>query len=146
MHSDTPPSHAASEHTRALIMAAMRDLPQQMQIPASGAVADGCRCRSLHGRKIGLYGYGRIGRRVAAYAKAFGMEVVWWGSEDGRSRALPAADGETVAMSREAFFGTCDIVGVHVRLKPGTPGIITAADFAAMGGDALFCQHVPRRG
>ena len=47
-------------------------------------------------------------------------------------------------MSREAFFGTCDIVSVHVRLKPETRGIITAADFAAMGGDAL-CQYVPRR-
>ena len=134
MHSDTP-SHAASEHTWALIMAAMRDLPQQMQSLHQGQWQMGVG-KSLHGRKIGLYGYGRIGRQVAAYAKAFGMEVVWWGSEDGRARA--AADGETVAMSREAFFGTCDIVSVHVRLKPETRGIITAADFAAMGGDALF--------
>ena len=134
MHSDTP-SHAASEHTWALIMAAMRDLPQQMHSLHQGQWQMGVG-KSLHGRKIGLYGYGRIGRQVASYARAFGMEVVWWGSENGRARA--AADGEKVAVSREAFFGTCDIVSVHVRLKPETRGIITAEDFAAMGKDALF--------
>ena len=74
-------------------MAAMRDLPQQMHSLHQGQWQMGVG-KSLHGRKIGLYGYGRIGRQVATYARAFGMEVVWWGSEDGRARA--AADGKTV--------------------------------------------------
>lgn len=134
MHAGTP-SYAASEHTWALILAAMRDIPAQMQSLQRGQWQMGVG-KSLHGRRLGLYGYGRIGRQVAAYANAFGMEVVWWGSEDGRGRAI--ADGETVAESRDAFFRDSDIVSVHVRLKPETRGIITGDDLAVMGRDALI--------
>ena len=73
---------------------------------------------------------------MARYAEAFDMPVVWWASEDGRRRA--AADGERVAESREAFFAESDVVSLHVRLKPDTRGIVTAADLAAMKPDALF--------
>ncbi len=73
---------------------------------------------------------------MAHYARAFGMNVVWWGSESGRARA--AAEGEEVAVSREAFFATSDVVSLHVRLNADTRGLITAADLAAMGGDSLL--------
>ena len=134
MHSDTP-SYAAAEHTWALIMAAMRDLPQQMQSLHQGHWQMGVG-KSLHGRTLGLYGYGRIAKQVAQYADAFGMNVIWWGSEDGRARAV--ADGKTVAGSRYNFFNNSDIVSVHVRLKPETRGIITDKDLAAMRSDSLF--------
>ena len=91
--------------------------------------------QTLSGRRIGLYGYGRIGKQVAGYARAFGMEVVWWVREkDARARA----DGEIVADSREAFFADSDFVSVHVRLKPTTRGLITAADLLAMKPTASF--------
>ena len=64
------------------------------------------------------------------YADAFGMKVVIWGSEAGRARA--AADGRQVADSREAFFADSDVVGLHVRLKPATRGMVTAADLRLM--------------
>jgi D-3-phosphoglycerate dehydrogenase len=134
MHSDTP-SFAAAEHTWALILAAMRDLPNQMQSLRAGQWQMGVG-KSLHGRRLGLYGYGRIGKQVAQYGEAFGMDVVWWASEEGRDRA--AADGLQVAKTREIFFGESDIVSIHVRLKPETKGIITAEDFSAMGEAALF--------
>jgi len=73
---------------------------------------------------------------VAEYAKALGMHVQWWSSEEGRARAEAA--GETVAASREAFFATSDVVSVHVRLKPTTHGIITSEDLAAMAPRSLF--------
>ncbi len=85
--------------------------------------------RTLRGRTLGLYGYGRIAGAVADYAEALGMKVQWWGSEAGRGRA--AQDGRNVAQSRAEFFATSDIVSVHVRLKPDTKGIITASDLAA---------------
>ena len=129
------PSYAAAEHSFALILAAMRDIPAQMASLRAGTWQMGVG-KSLHGRQIGLYGYGRIGRQVAHYARAFGMRVVWWGSEAGRARAT--ADGEAVAASREAFFATSDVVSLHVRLKPETRGLITAADLAAMRADALL--------
>lgn len=92
--------------------------------------------RTLRGRTLGLYGYGRIAGAVAQYAKAMGVHVQWWGSEAGRARA--AADGGTVAPSREAFFASSDVVSVHVRLKPETKGLITADDLAAMQARSLF--------
>lgn len=129
------PSTAAAEHTFALILAAARQLPRQMASMLAGnwQLAPG---QTLAHRRIGLYGYGRIGKQVAGYARAFGMDVVWWGSEDGRARA--AADGETVAESRAAFFAESDFVSVHVRLNAQTRGIITAADLMAMKPSATF--------
>jgi D-3-phosphoglycerate dehydrogenase len=134
MHSDTP-SYAAAEHTLALILASYRQIPQQIASIKAGQWQSGVG-RTLRGRTLGLYGYGRIARAVAAYAKAMGLKVQWWGSEAGRARA--AAAGETVAVSREAFFKEADIVSLHVRLKPETRGLITAEDLAQMQPRALF--------
>ena len=134
MHSDTP-SVAAAELTFALILASARQLPQQMASLRAGHWQMGVG-QTLSGRRLGLYGYGRIARRVAGYARAFGMQVVWWGSEAGRARAR--ADGETVPATRAAFFAESDFVSLHVRLKPETRGIITAEDLAAMKPSASF--------
>ena len=134
MHADAP-SHAAAELTWALVLAGMRDLPAQMRSAKQGRWQAGVG-KTLRGRLIGLYGYGRIGRAVAGYAKAFGMRVAWWSSEEGRARAV--ADGETLAESREAFFADSDVVSVHVRLKPATRGIVTGRDLGLMRPDALF--------
>ena len=134
MKGGTPP-YAAAEHTWALIMAAMRQLPQQMQSLREGNWQIGVG-KTLHGRTLGLYGYGRIAKVVASYADAFGMNVVWWGSEDGCARA--SSDGRKLAASREAFFAEADVVSIHVRLKPETRGLITAQDLAAMRKTAVF--------
>lgn len=134
MHSDTP-SIAAAELTFALILASARQIPQQMGSLRAGGwqLAPG---QTLAGRRLGLYGFGRIAKQVATYARAFGMEVLWWSSDNGRDRARAA--GEPVAPSREHFFAECDFVSVHVRLKPTTRGIITAEDLALMKPTATF--------
>lgn len=134
MHAGTP-SYAAAELTLALILASYRQIPQQVTSIRSGDWMMGVG-RTLRGRTLGLYGYGRIAGAVAGYAQALGMDVQWWASEAGRARAK--ADGARVAGSREAFFATSDIVSVHVRLKPETRGIITADDLSAMRPRALF--------
>ena len=134
MHSDTP-SYAAAEMTLALMLASYRQIPEQVASIRSGQWQAGVG-RTLRGRTLGLYGYGRIATAVAGYAEALGMRVQWWASEAGRARA--AADGRHVAESREAFFATSDIVSLHVRLKPDTRGIITAEDLAAMAPRSLL--------
>lgn len=134
MHGDTP-SYAAAELTLALILASYRQIPQQVASLRAGQWQMGVG-RSLRGRKLGLYGYGRIARAVADYAKAIGMDVHWWASEEGRARA--AADGQTVAPSRAAFFANSDIVSLHVRLKPATKGIISGDDLAQMRPRSLL--------
>ena len=134
MHAGTP-SYAAAEMTLALILASYRHIPQQVASLQAGEWQAGVG-RTLRGRTLGLYGYGRIARAVAGYAEALGMDVQWWASEEGRARA--ANDGVRVAESREAFFAGSDVVSLHVRLKPATRGIVTAADLAAMRPRALF--------
>lgn len=129
------PSVAAAELTFALILASARQLPQQFDSLKAGHWQMGVG-QSLTGRILGLYGYGRIAKAVAGYAKAFGMDVVWWSSDEGRARAM--ADGATVAESREAFFAQSDFVSVHVRLKPATRGLITTEDLLAMKPSASF--------
>ena len=129
------PSFAAAEHTWALILASYKQLPAQMKSLQEGHWQMGVG-RTLQERTIGLYGYGRIGKAVAGYARAFGMKVIWWGSEEGRARAR--ANGETIAASREDFFSTPDIISVHVRLNATTRHMISASDFANMRSDALF--------
>lgn len=123
------PSYAAAELTWGLILAAMRQIPQQMASLRAGHWQMGVG-RTLRGRPLGLFGYGRISGVVAGYARAFGMPVHVWGSEAARKRAT--ADGLFVPESREAFFAGCDVISLHVKLTPATRGIITAADLGAM--------------
>jgi D-3-phosphoglycerate dehydrogenase len=128
-------NYAAAELTFALILAAMRQMPQQMASVKAGAWQMGVG-RTLRGRTLGLYGYGRIGRVVADYARACGMNVVWWSSEAGRDRAED--NGEVVATSRAAFFADSDVVSLHLRLTPETRGIVTAEDLACMGPKSVL--------
>ncbi|WP_315837907.1 D-2-hydroxyacid dehydrogenase family protein [Bradyrhizobium prioriisuperbiae] len=133
-HEGTP-SYAAAELTWALILASMRDLPRQMAALKAGQWQVGVG-HTLRGRTLGIYGYGRIGRAVAGYGKAFGMNVQIWASEASRARAR--ADGEAVADSKSAFFQTCDVISLHMRLFPATRGIVTADDLAQMKSTALL--------
>jgi D-3-phosphoglycerate dehydrogenase len=134
MHSDTP-SYAAAELTFALLLAAMRQIPQQMAALRRGDWQIGVG-QTLRGKTLGIYGYGRIGTTVAGYAKAFGMKVLVWAREVSRQRAV--VDGWDVATSREMFFAECDAVSLHLRLVPETRGIVTAADLARMKPGAVL--------
>ncbi len=92
--------------------------------------------RAVHGRMLGIWGYGRIGQRVARYAQAFGMQVMVWGSDEGRARAR--GDGLRVADSRAEFFSHADVLTLHLRLSDSTRHLITADDLALMKPDALL--------
>jgi D-3-phosphoglycerate dehydrogenase / 2-oxoglutarate reductase len=133
LHSDTP-SYATAELTWTLVMAALRRLPQQLESLRAGRWQSGIG-HTARGRLLGIYGYGRIGRAVAGYAKAFGLSVQVW-SQTSSDQAI--ADGWSVAPTRETFFETSDIVTLHLRLVPATRGIVTAADLARMKPTALF--------
>jgi len=133
-HADTP-SYAAAELTWGLVLAAMRQIPQQMNALKAGRWQIGVG-HTLRGKTLGIYGYGRIGAVVAGYGKAFGLDVVVWARPASRERAR--ADGYGVAESKEAFFAQSDIVSLHMRLVDGTRGIVTAADLARMKPTALI--------
>jgi D-3-phosphoglycerate dehydrogenase / 2-oxoglutarate reductase len=129
------PSYATAELTWGLVIAAMRRLPQQVASMKDGHWQDGVG-HSLRHKTLGVYGYGRIGRVVADYGRAFGMQVVFWASEASRERA--AADGSAVAESKEQFFEHCDVISLHMRLVDATTGIVTRADLDRMKPSALL--------
>jgi D-3-phosphoglycerate dehydrogenase len=133
-HADTP-SYAAAELTWGLILAAERQIPQQMASLKAGRWQMGVG-NSLRGRTLGIYGYGRIGAAVAGYGKAFGMKVLVWARPDSLARAR--AEGCEAAAGKDAFFAACDVITLQMRLVEATRGIVTAADLARMKPDALL--------
>ena len=134
LHPGTP-SVATAELTWGLVIAAMRRIPQQAALLKAGEWQSGIGS-TLRGKTFGVYGYGRLGKVVAGYARAFGMDVVVWGREAALEQAV--ADGYAVAESKEAFFASCDIVSLHLRLVDATRGIVTMADLARMKPTALL--------
>lgn len=128
-------SHATAELTWGLVLAAVRRIPQQMASLRAGRWQTGIGVQ-LRGRTLGVFGYGRIGRLVAGYGRAFGMRVQVWGREASLARAL--ADGHDAARSKAAFFETCDVLSLHLRLDAGTRGIVAAEDLARMKPSALL--------
>ena len=129
------PSYAAAELCWGLILAAVRQIPQQMAALKAGQWQMGVGT-SLRGKTLGLYGYGRIAEAVARYAKAFNMRVVVWAREASRQKAL--RDGYDVAESKEALFAACDVISLQMRLVEATRHIVTAADLARMKPTALL--------
>ncbi|MFN2545183.1 MAG: D-2-hydroxyacid dehydrogenase family protein [Actinomycetota bacterium] len=134
MHSDTP-SYAAAELTWGLVLAAMRQIPQQMASLRAGAWQMGVG-DSLRGKTLGIYGYGRIGSVVAGYGRAFGMRVLVWARGESLDRAR--ADGYESAQSKRSFFDDCDVLSLHMRLVPATRGIVTSVDLAGMKPSSLL--------
>ena len=134
LHADTP-SYATAEATWALILAAMRQIPQQVASLRAGQWQMGVG-RTLRGRTLGIHGYGRIGSVVAGYGKAFGMRVLAWAREASLERAR--ADGIEVAPDKASFYAMCDVISLHMRLVPATRGIVTAEDLARMKPGAML--------
>jgi D-3-phosphoglycerate dehydrogenase len=134
---------APAELTWALIMTTSRRLTNYASLLQQGTwqassvqPAHNRLGRVLNQRRLGIWGYGKIGKRIASYATAFGMHVSIWGSAASRAQALQ--DGYQAAASREAFFADSDIVTLHLRLNDATRGIVQPDDLARMKTDALF--------
>lgn len=129
------PSYATAELTWALILASMRDIPDQVASMKSGGWQIGVG-RTVRGKTLGLHGYGRISRAVAGYARAFGMDVLVWAREASLEKAR--AEGYATAASKADFYAACDVISLHMRLVDATRGIVTLDDLSAMKPDALI--------
>ncbi len=138
---------APAELTWALIMAALRRLPQYIGNLKHGAwQQSGLKAASmpanfgigciLNGKTLGIWGYGRIGQLVAGYGRAFGMKVLIWGSAASREKAV--LDGFDAATSKEDFFSQCDVLSLHLRLDDTTCAIVRLDDLARMKTTALL--------
>ena len=138
---------ATAELTWALTMAAMRRLPQYIGNLKHGAWQQSGQkaatmppnfgiAAQLQGKTLGVWGYGRIGRLVAGYGRAFGMQVQVWGSEASRQRAC--ADGHAAAPDCPSFFETSDVLSLHLRLSDATRGIVQLDALSRMKPTALL--------
>lgn len=138
---------STAELTWGLILAAMRRIPQYVSNLKHGAwQQSGLKSASmptnfglgmvLQGKTLGIWSYGRIGRTVAGYGKAFGMRVVVWGSEASRLQA--SADGYDIAASKTELFTQSDVLSLHLRLTDDTLGTIGLEDLSLMKPTALL--------
>jgi D-3-phosphoglycerate dehydrogenase len=134
LHPGTP-SYATAELTWALVLAAMRQIPQQVAAMKAGKWQTGVGS-TLRGKTLGLFGYGRIGSVVAGYGKSFGMKLLVWAREESLARAR--ADGYPVAGSKAELFESSDVLSLHMRLVDATRGIVKAEDLARMKPTALL--------
>jgi D-3-phosphoglycerate dehydrogenase len=129
------PSHATAELTWGLVLAAMREIPQQMAALKAGKWQSGVG-HTLRDKTLGIFGYGRIGAAVAGYGRAFGMNVLVWAREATLARVR--AEGYATAASKAQFFAESDVLSLHLRLVEATRGIVTGDDLARMKESALL--------
>ncbi|MDF3833003.1 D-2-hydroxyacid dehydrogenase family protein [Cupriavidus basilensis] len=138
---------APAELTWALIMAAQRRIPQYVASLKHGAwQQSGLKSTTmppnfglgqvLRGQTLGIWGYGKIGRLLAGYGRAFGMNVLVWGRENSQKSARE--DGLAVAGSQEQLFAESDVLTLHLRLADETRGLVKLADLTRMKPTALF--------
>jgi D-3-phosphoglycerate dehydrogenase len=138
---------APAEMTWALIMTATRRLPQYIAHLKHGAWQQaGLKSSSmpvnfglgtvLKGKTLGIWSYGKIGKLIAGYGRAFGMRVLVWGRDASREQAL--ADGFELATNKADFFAQSDVLTLHLRLNDVTRGIVTFEDLSLMKATALL--------
>ncbi len=127
--------YATAELAWGLILSAMRFIPQEVASMKAGHWQSTLG-RTLHGRTLGIFGYGNIGSLIATYGQTFGMKVLAWGQEGSRTRAQ--ADGIAVAASKDALFRDADVLSLHLALVEQTRGIVSAGDLAKMKPSALL--------
>jgi len=138
---------APAEMTWALIMTATRRLPQYIAHLKHGAWQQaGLKSSSmpvnfglgtvLKGKTLGVWSYGKIGKLIAGYGRAFGMRVLVWGRDASREQAL--ADGFELAANKADFFAQSDVLTLHLRLNDATRGIVTFEDLSLMKATALL--------
>lgn len=120
---------APAELTWALLMNTVRQIPQAIEGMKNGQWQINIGS-TVHGKTIGIWGYGKIGQKIAQYANVFGANVLVWGSETSREKSV--ADGFHKANSKEEFFSTSDIVTLHLRLHEQTYGIVKERDLLLM--------------
>jgi D-3-phosphoglycerate dehydrogenase len=132
---EAAPSYATAELTWALILASMRQLPQQVSALKLGKWQTGVG-QVLRGKTLGIYGFGRIGSVVAGYGKAFGMKVLVWAREAALAQAK--SEGYEIADSKAMLFENSDVLSLHLRLVDDTRHIIDLSDLSRMKSSALI--------
>ncbi len=127
---------STSELAWALILAAAKRLEPYMKLLRAGRWRDaGPLPMVLSGKRLGLIGFGGIGKRVGHIGNAFGMEVVTWSPHMTPERA---AEGSAKAVSLEELLSTSHVVSLHLVPGEATRKLVNAERMATMREDAIL--------
>jgi phosphoglycerate dehydrogenase-like enzyme len=121
-------SYPTAEFTWALILAAARKLPEQVQSMRTGGWQLGLGT-SVRGLTLGVLGLGNVGGQVAAIGQAFGMRVIAWSKNLSAERA---AEQDVTVVSREQLFAEADVLSIHMVLSERSRGMVGARELAMM--------------
>ena len=127
--------YTVAEQTWALILAALRRIPEETALMKRGLWRESL-SMGLHGRTLGIYGFGKIGSLIAATGASFGMRVLIWGRDSTLARAKAA--GYAVAADKNELLAQSDVLSLMLRLTDATRGSVTAEDLACMKPSALL--------
>jgi D-3-phosphoglycerate dehydrogenase len=123
---------AAAEHTFGLMLAATRNITQgDSQIRAGKWERKALMGFELNGKTLGIVGIGRVGKKVAQYAIAFGMNVIAYDPYVSQVEGVKMVDFQTLLK-------TADIITIHVTLTPETKNMFSEKQFAMMKKNAIL--------
>lgn len=125
---------AAPELTWALLLAIARNLPAEDNSMRAGAWQSTVGFE-LAGKTLGIVGLGKIGRRIAAYGQAFGMDVLAW-SENLTDEA--AAEAGVRRVSKDDLFRSSDVATLHLRLSPRSEGTVGERELRLLGPEGIL--------
>jgi phosphoglycerate dehydrogenase-like enzyme len=126
----------AAELTWALILALLRRLPQESAAFRAGGAWQSTIGNDLAGKQLGVIGLGKLGTRVAAVGKAFGMNVAAWSRNLTADRC--AAAGVTFAASLDALLESSEVVTLHLVLSARTQGLLGERELKRMKPTAVL--------
>ena len=120
---------STAEVAWALVLGLMKRIPQSDKAMRSGGWQETVITESLAGKTLGVLGLGRLGKFVAKYGNAFGMNVIAWSPHLTDERA---AEASARRVSKEALFAESDVISLHLVSNASTRGIVGAAEIGAM--------------
>ncbi|MCI4464982.1 MAG: D-2-hydroxyacid dehydrogenase [Thermoproteus sp.] len=130
------PTRSAAELTIGLMIALARRIPVlDREVKAGGWPKGKYVGRELYGKRLGVVGFGRIGRAVAQYAAALGMEVV---ASDVIDVSAEAAKIGARQVPLERLLAESDVVTLHVPLTPGTYRLMDDARLSLLRDGAML--------
>lgn len=126
--------HATAEHTWALIISLIRNIPIAARSVLNGDWdRDEFKGQELNGKTLGIVGLGRIGKKIAKYGICFGMKVIAYTKN-------PKENYENIQIleSLDSLLNKSDIISVHVPLDSTTYKMFSRDKFSKMKKNAFF--------
>jgi D-3-phosphoglycerate dehydrogenase len=131
-----PSPSSTSELAWALLMDAARHVTRADRLMRRGGWHGGLDMgMTLAGKRLGIVGLGKLGSKMAHYAKAFDMEVVAWSQN---LTADKARAGGATLVTKDELLATADIVTIHLVLSDRTRGLLGRPELARMKKGAIL--------